>query len=101
MRNLIVLTTLAAAVAGAIVAMPAEASPRGTNGEIAFARFDPTLGDTVAYTINPDGTHEQQISTPSLTAELPRWSPNGTRLVLQCCDSAALILNPDTGDNVS
>jgi hypothetical protein len=28
----------------------------GANGEILFTRFDPTVGDGVLYTINPDGT---------------------------------------------
>ena len=56
--------------AAALTALPAGAKPRGSNGQIAFARFDPALGDTVAYTINPDGTHEQQVPTPTVTAEL-------------------------------
>lgn len=101
MRYLILLGSLATLVlVAALTAMPAAASPRGGNGQIAFARFDPALGDTVAYTINPDGTHEQQVPTPQVTAELPRWSPDGTRLVLQCCGGSAFILNPDTGGNV-
>jgi TolB protein len=79
----------------------AGASPRGTNGQIAFAQFDPALGDTVPYTINPDGTHKQQVPTPTVTGEGPRWSPDGTRLVLSCCDLSAFILNPDTGSSVS
>jgi Tol biopolymer transport system component len=89
------------ALAVALTAVPAGASSRGANGQIAFARFDPLLGDTVAYTINPDGTHEQQVPTPQVTAELPRWSPDGTRLALLCCDSVAYLLNPDTGASVS
>lgn len=102
MRKLILLGSLAALVLlTALTALPASARPRGTNGQIAFARFDPSLGDTVAYTINPDGTHEQQVPTPQVTAELPRWSPDGTRLALLCCDSVAYLLNPDTGASVS
>ena len=31
-------------------------APRGTNGQIAFARFNPDLGDTQVYVVNPDGT---------------------------------------------
>ncbi len=89
------------ALAAALTALPASASSRGANGQIVFARFDPSLGDTVAYTINPDGTHEQQVPTPQVPAELPRWSPDGTRLALLCCDSVAYLLNPDTGASVS
>ena len=104
MRKLIMLTTLAGlAAAIALTAMPAAAKPRGANGQIAFARFDATLGDQVPYTINPDGTHQRQISTPIVTGELPRWSPDGTRLAILCCNeiSVALIVNPDTGSTVS
>ncbi len=102
MRKLIVLTSFVAiAVGAALTALPAGASPRGLNGQIVFARFDPALGDTVSYMVNPDGTHEQQVATPQVTAELPRWSPDGTRLALLCCDSVAFILNPDTGSSVS
>jgi TolB protein len=102
MGKLIVFTTLVTlAAVVAVTALPADAKPRGANGQIVFARFDSTLGDTVAYTINPDGTHEQQVSTPTLTAELPRWSPDGTRIVLSCCDLSAFIVNPDTGSSVS
>jgi Tol biopolymer transport system component len=102
MRKLILLGSLAALVLlTALTALPASASPRAANGQIAFAQFDPSLGDTVAYTINPDGTHEQQVPTPQVTAELPRWSPDGTRLALLCCDSVAYLLNPDTGSTVS
>jgi Tol biopolymer transport system component len=89
------------ALAAALTAVPAGASSRGANGQIAFARFNPLLGDQVSYTINPDGTHEQQVPTPQVTAELPRWSPDGTRLALLCCDSVAYLLNPDTGASVS
>jgi TolB protein len=102
MHKLVVLTLLGAvAASAAFTAKPAGAKSPGPNGQIVFARFDPALGDTVAYTINADGTHEQQVPTPAVTAELPRWSPDGTRLVLQCCDSSAFILNPDTGSSVS
>ncbi len=102
MRTLILVRSLAAFVLlVALTALPAGASPRGGNGQIAFARFDASLGDQVSYTINPDGTHEQQVPTPQVTAELPRWSPDGTRLALLCCDSVAFILNPDTGSSVS
>jgi Tol biopolymer transport system component len=93
------LTGLLAAI-GVLTAPPAGAKPPGLNGRLAFARADPALGDSVAYTINPDGTHEQQLFSPDGTAEGPRWSPEGTRIADACCGLAAFIVNPDTGSNV-
>jgi Tol biopolymer transport system component len=102
MRKLIMLTTLAGLTAAiALTALPAAAKAPGENGQIAFARFDATLGDTVVYTINPDGTHQQQLFSPTVTAEGPHWSPDGTRIVDSCCGLAAFIINPDTGSTVS
>jgi Tol biopolymer transport system component len=101
MRKLMLLSSLVLLVlAAALTPLPAGAKPTGANGQIAFARFDPALGDTVAYTINPDGTHERQLPTPTVTAEAPHWSPDGSRLSLQCCDAATFILNPNTGTGV-
>ncbi len=86
------LATLAAITAGA-----AGASPAGQNGQILFGRFDPALDDTVIYTVDPDGTHVQQVLPFGL--ECPHWSPDGSRIAT--CGSpdgsATLIVNPDTG----
>jgi TolB protein len=75
--------------------MPAGARPPGTNGQIVFGRFDPNQGDTVTYTINPDGSHEKQVR-PEAT-ECPDWSPDGTRIVVCGDASGAWIINPDDG----
>jgi Tol biopolymer transport system component len=102
MRRLIILGLLAATLAtvGALTATPAGAKPRGTNGRIAFARFDPALGDTVIFTINPDGTHEQQaIPGTPIGGECPQWSPDGS-LIAGCgspTGGATTLINPDTG----
>ena len=48
-------------VALAMSAGVAAARPTGSNGQIAFARFNPALGDTQAYVINPDGTNERLV----------------------------------------
>jgi hypothetical protein len=40
----------------AVAALPAGASAPGTNGQITFARSNPTLGDTQVYVVNPDGS---------------------------------------------
>ena len=97
MRKLIAFGLLAAAIA-AIVAVTAAANQRGSNGRIVFARFDPALDDDFIYTANSDGSHEQQLL--STGAEGPRWSPDGTRIVVDPHDVegvSARIVNPDDG----
>ena len=54
--------------------------PQPVNGLIVFGRFDATLGDTVVYVVNPDGTHVRQLRPE--VHEGPYWSPDGTRIVL-------------------
>jgi Tol biopolymer transport system component len=100
MRKLIGLglfATLAASTA--LFALPAAAGSPGVNGQIAFARFDPTLGDSVPYTINPDGSHEHQVLP--LPLEAPHWSPDGSRLAFAGVGvsptDATAIVNPDDG----
>ena len=97
MRKLIMLALLAATIVG-VLAIPAAANPRGSNGRIVFARFDPALGDDFIYTANPDGSQEQQML--STGAEGPRWSPDGSRIVAFPHDVdnvSARIVNPDNG----
>ncbi len=69
----------------------------GPNGQIVFARFDPALESTVTYTVNPDGSHQQQLFPRG--AENPRWSPDGSEVSIFCCDDgmAAHLVDPDTG----
>ena len=85
MRKLFTFVLFVAAI-GTIVALPAAANPPGTNGRIVFARFDPALDDDFIYTANPDGSHEQQLLATG--AEGPRWSPDGTRIVVGPHDAA-------------
>jgi Tol biopolymer transport system component len=97
MRKLIAFGLLALTVA-AVVAVTAGASPQGSNGRIVFARFDPALGDDFVYTANPDGSQERQLL--STGAEGPRWSPDGSRIVVGPHDVdnvSARIINPDNG----
>jgi TolB protein len=56
----------------------AGAKAGGSNGRIAFGRFDPAVGDQVVYTVEPDGSDLRQISEGA--AEVPRWSPDGEEL---------------------
>jgi hypothetical protein len=51
-----------------------------TNGRIVFGRYDPILGDTVVYTVNPDGTNVVKVRPE--THEGPFWSPDGRQLGL-------------------
>jgi len=93
MRKLMALVVLGAAVA-ALSAIPAAANPPGTNGLLSFTRWEPALQEDVVYTVNPDGSHEQQLL---VGGESGHWSPDGSRIavVLDCCGER--ILNPDNG----
>jgi Tol biopolymer transport system component len=95
MRKLIALVVGVAAIT-LLVTLPAGASPRGANGEIAFARNNPSLGDTQIYVVKPNGNGERLLSTTAL--ESPRWSPDGRQLSACCTDGGeAAIVNPDNG----
>jgi Tol biopolymer transport system component len=83
---------------------PAGSKVLGPNGEIAFSRFDPNLGDTTTVVVNPDGSGQQTIFPGQVTGQ-PHWSPNGTLLAFltpddnPCppCAASTVVLNPDTG----
>ncbi len=96
MRRPIAMGALAGLIVLAVFsATPAGAKVSGPNGRIAFARFDPALGGSVTYTVNPDGSHVQRLVARG--SEGPHWSPDGSRLSLFCCDDgmAAHIVDPD------
>jgi Tol biopolymer transport system component len=102
MRRFVVFAILASACA--LSALPAGAKVAGSNGRIAFSRFDSSVGDTVTYVVSPDG-HKLRLFFPGRQTGLPRWSPDGSRLALltglnnPCppCAASTIILNPDTG----
>lgn len=78
MRKLIVLIALAGVAAfAALTAMPASASPRGVNGQIAYDRTNFAAGDQAVFTANPDGSHEQQLAANTCCAS---WSHGGSKL---------------------
>ena len=95
MRRLITLVTIfAGALLGlAAAAVPAQAKAPGPNGQIVFGRFNAGLGDFQIFTANPDGTSQVQL-LPGV-AECPRWSPNGTR-ILVCTANPGGLLRPAT-----
>jgi Tol biopolymer transport system component len=85
----------------ATIGLPAGAKVPGQNGQIAFARFDPTLKDFTILTVNPDGSHEEDLfSEPSCCIH---WSPDGTEvaIIAEPCPGGGscggLIVNADTG----
>ncbi len=99
MRRLVALLSVAGmAVLGLAVTGPAQAKVSGLNGRIVFARFDPKVGGVVSYTVNPDGSHVQQLFF-SGHSEFPHWSPDGSQVSIFCCDDgmAAHIVDANTG----
>jgi Tol biopolymer transport system component len=84
----------------------AEAKVPGTNGRIAFSRYDATLDDTVTYTADADGSHQQQL-LPGYSSASPHWSPDGSSVAVTSglggvcpptCTSNTVIIDPVTGN---
>jgi TolB protein len=101
MHRLITRALLAVLAVAAIGAGVAGARPAGVNGQIAFARFNPTIRDTQVYTVNPDGSHVRLVQAPTDGGECPRWFADGAHIAV--CSSPAepfggsRIINPDDG----
>jgi Tol biopolymer transport system component len=95
MRRLITLVAIfTGALLGSVAcAVPAQAKVPGPNGQIVFGRFNTGLGDFQIFTANPDGTSQAQL-LPGV-AECPRWSPNGTR-ILVCTANPGGLIRPAT-----
>jgi len=74
-----------AGVALLLTILPASASATtpGQNGPIAFRRFvDPDQTSSALFVINPDGTHETQITFPAgnVVDAMGNWSPDGDQI---------------------
>ncbi len=72
--------------------------PSGLDGRIVFARNTGT--DTLmTFTVNPDGSDVRPLFSDG-PSEMPRWSPDGTRIQIFCCDDgmAAHLLDPNAGE---
>jgi Tol biopolymer transport system component len=95
MGRLIALITVSASVllGFAVAAAPAQAKTPGPDGQIVFGRFNTGLGDFQIFTANPDGTSQVQV-LPGV-AECPRWSPDGTR-ILVCVTNQGGLVRPAT-----
>jgi Tol biopolymer transport system component len=81
------------------------ATVAGANGRIAFARFDPALGDDVTYTMNADGSDLRPLF-PGFTSGAPHWAPDGTDVAVNSglgnicpptCSGHTVIIDPTTG----
>src|SRR6476619_4283553 len=79
---------------GIAVASSASAGPLAppVNGRIAFERYDPVADESHAFTVNPDGTGENQLVPEA--AQIPRWSPDGTKIAI-FINSGAATVNPN------
>jgi len=68
------------------------------DGQIVYGLYDPSIDDTAAFTINPDGTHAREVALVAM--ECPHWSPDGT--LLASCGApdpnATTMVNVDTGE---
>jgi Tol biopolymer transport system component len=69
-------------VGAAVAAGPARATVGGANGQIAFALFNPAVGDNAVFTARPDGSDQREVFPGP--AEGPRWSPTGSRIAMVC-----------------
>jgi TolB protein len=69
------------------------------DGRIVFVRGDPEEGEQVTYTVNPDGSDEEQLFFDG-HSEGPRWSPDGTEIHVSCCGDGmvAHFVDPETGE---
>lgn len=97
MRKLTLGSLAFVALLSALTPMPAAAKPRGVNGQIVFGRDDATVGATVLYMVNPDGSHERQLLPIGLGS--PRWSLDGGAIVADATGmgDSAWIIDPVTG----
>ncbi len=101
------LSTLVAIVTLLAAAVPSVAGKTaGTNGQIAFARFDPAFQDNVAYVANADGGNVRPL-LPGFASGNPHWSPDGREIAvisflgIPCpptCTGNTVIIDPATGD---
>jgi TolB protein len=95
MRRKLITLVLVVAGAGALVALPASAAPRGTNGKLLVNVDNSTTGTQQVYTVNPDGTDQQLIQDNS---EAGQWSPDGRKAVLILQPTGQeVIYDADTG----
>src|SRR6185295_19446434 len=77
MRRWFVLMVMVTATLGWVgVVAPAQAKAPGTNGQILFIRDTRTCEGCHLTTVNPDGTHREELPVGSAS----RWSPDGSQI---------------------
>jgi TolB protein len=79
-RRLLITTLFTLLTLGA--AAPAAANFPGSNGQIAFQRFDAD-GYWQIWVANPDLTHQRQITDGAFGSGFAAWSPDGSRIAFQ------------------
>jgi Tol biopolymer transport system component len=60
------------------VPAPAAASFPGSNGRIAYGGFDGS--DDEIYSVSPDGSDLQKLTSNGVSDQQPSWSPDGSRI---------------------
>jgi Tol biopolymer transport system component len=77
---------------------PTGASTDGSDGRIAFQRYDPSTDGPVTYTVDPDGGDVRRLFLDG-HSEMARWSPDGSLIDIFCCDDpvAAHLMDPVSG----
>ena len=69
-------------VAGLVITSSARATVPGPNGQIVYGRALWPSEKTLTFTINPNGSNENEIY--SQAAGCATWSPDGTKVLLGC-----------------
>jgi hypothetical protein len=84
---------LITALALCVIGAPAQAAYPGKNGKLVLLSCN-------LYTINPDGTNQQQITfePPCPGIEEPEWSPDGKRIAYTQAGDV-FVINPDGSGN--
>ena len=80
---------------------PTQAKVPGSNGQIVFARSDPAIDNSHIFTVNPDGTYEEQLLGTFAQIPIGRLTAAGSAMI--CCDFglAPTIINADGSDSPS
>src|SRR5690348_379243 len=86
-------------LAALALAAPAQAAYPGANGKLAFVR------DNQIWTMNSDGSGQQQLTNDPTPSTSPQWSPDGSKIlyargdVCTTCTQELRVMNADgTGD---